>query len=247
MTGRRFLLYDPAYKVMENKAAEILCEDVAGFVAAVGNLDDGVECKLVFLSPAGEFVYLNGSPAVATAIVKYKLAKSITAPMLCVDGERVFGQRTLVQYGKQWPEVLRPLVASPEGASQEDAESIAWQKIAVLNVVGSTELQASQGAGSGRLLVQKDDGVESAGLPEFWSVRSPWFDGGSEQDAVLRMSWRLPEMDTETGKIKGELSFAFALWTPAGAAIKTDAMDDACARMREALGDGYTVIRGTIG
>ena len=248
MTGRQVLYVDPKYTAEEWKPTEITCQDVHGFVAAV----EGVcqhrigEVDRVFLSPGGKFVYLNGTPAQTTAVVRYEPKKSATCSMLCAAQGRTFGQRTLIQYGQQWPEVLTPLVTVPDGMTQADAESVAWQKIQVVSVAGSTALEASVGAGSGRLLVQKDDGVEAAGLPTFWRVRTPWFDGGAICEAIVRMDWRVPEMDTETGKVKGELEFLFSLWSPAASALEAAAMDDACERMRLALGEGYVVVRGSI-
>jgi len=236
VTQERILLRDPAYQVVEHKRNVVTCVAADSFVAAVHTLQGAN--GLVELHETGEFVYRDALGAQLVNTVLFALQEAPTAKVLALKSGFACGQKHILQWKDQWPDTLIPQSNSPEAT---------WAAIKSFKYEKGTKFEAAQDDLAITITATVDKKLaDSAGvIPKFWLGRSPVYDGHAVQEVTLLLEMTVPEADDD-GKLMGELTFAFKLWSPAAQLVQQLAMEDAAATMAEALGAEFTIIRGRI-
>lgn len=233
--GRKYQLVNPAFDVVHSKVNSAICKDAESFATVVKTLLG--ENRLVELRDSGVFHYADELGELAMNRVSFGLQAADTVKMLCPDPPDSFTQRGLLQYNDQHPGVLTPC--------DEDPKAV-WNEIATFKARAGDEIEADAAGGVIGLSVKTDKTGALQAIPEFWTARSPVYEGHEAFESRLRLEVEVPHMNPQTQKIEGELRFRFSLWSPSASEIKYNAMLDACERMQALLPE-FTLIRGQIG
>lgn len=121
-----------------------------------------------------------------------------------------------------------------------------WEEIANFKVTASKTVASMSSETKVSVNVEQDDFAEGSTFPAYWTAKSPVHEGGEPIEVKLRMGLKLPEVDSATQRVSGAPQFSFSLWTPDAATIRHAGYEDAVNRMRDALGEGFVIVRGTI-
>lgn len=238
VTGVETLFVRPEYAARPHKQFYVRTEDTASFAAAVRDLKG--DNPLVMFDANGVFRYHNELGAARELTVGFDLKAHPTAKVLCLDHGLAFTQRELVEWHAQWSDTLVPIM--PDGTAPEAA----WEAVQKFSLKGTKSVDVEHGDNGLTVAVDVKDALPLH-LVRLWKAKSPVFDGHEEQKVTLRLDVVAPEADLQTGKVVGDLRFAFRLWTPAASEITNAAREQACEAMAEALGDEFVVIRGQLG
>lgn len=236
-TGAQLLLQNPKLQVVPPKVNAITCNDCESFADVVTAENVIGPNRLIELTDDGNFHYSSDLEGRGTRTVAFALAPCTTSFILCLDGEHRFAQKSLVKFLAQHPECLSP---------QCDATSAAAviENMAHLEIKGTTNFKSVHTNGAVSISAEAQKTTVGITIPEFWTARSPLYHGHSLHETTLRLRITEPAVDEEN-RLKGELTFAFELWTPDAQDVRDAAMADAQERMGGLLPE-FTVIRGAI-
>lgn len=232
--GVPIMLRDPQFVEVQHAQTMVKCSTADSFADAVLSLKG--PNKLVTLSDVGEFRYIDSLGRHWINGVSFSLRKAATAGILMLDHERTFAHKELFQWCAQWPDTLEPISDTPRAVIEN---------LSRYTVKGTKNVQIEHGDKAISISVERTRGDGGTELPRLWRARSAVYEDGAVQEVTLRLDAEEPELDGQ-GNLRGELAFTLSLWTPDAEAVKTTAMQDAIARMAEALGDEFTILRGVV-
>lgn len=232
--GVPIMLRDPKFVEVEHAQTMVKCSTADSFADAVLSLKG--PNRLVTLSDVGEFRYLDSLGRHWINGVSFALRKAATVGILMLDHSRTFTQAELLRWCAQWPDTLEPDCATPQAMIEN---------LSRYTVKGSKSVQIEHGDKAVSIMVEKTRGDGGTEVPRLWKARSPLYEDGAVQEVTLRLDVEEPDLDND-GKLRGELLFTLSLWAPDEAKVRADAMQDAIARMAEALGEEFTILRGVV-
>lgn len=232
--GVPVMLRDPKFIEVQHRQTTVACTIADSFADAVLSLKG--PNKLVTLSDAGQFRYIDSLGAHWINGVTFTLRKAVTAGILMLEHDRTFSQQELLRWCAQWPDTLEPICDTPQAMIEN---------LSRYTVKGSKNVQIEHGDKAVSIMVEKTRGDGGTEVPRLWKARSALYEDGEIQEVTLRLDVEEPDLSND-GKLTGELSFTLSLWTPDAEAVKAAAMQAAIAKMAEALGEEFTILRGVV-
>lgn len=236
-TGADVVLLDPELRLLETTPSAITANTLDSFGAVVAAIATDGGNRLIELNEDGVFTFRDALGPLSRASVTYKLKGAPTTKVLCTGGGFSTSQRDLVRWNEQWPGTLTPDDPQPEAV---------WEEIASFKVTQSKSVASATSDTKVSVNIEQDDFADGSTFPAFWKAKSAVYEHGAEVEARLRMTLKLPQVDAATQRVTGAPEFSFSLWTPDSRSLLDAALQDAINRLQDVVGEGFTIIRGSI-